>query len=97
MGRAERGRIVLIGPLSGSETKVDLRALMSRRLQVTGGALRKRNLLEKGDLTAEFGARLLPGLRAESRPRTSIGRSPLRMPSPPIASSGTAGTAGKSF
>jgi putative PIG3 family NAD(P)H quinone oxidoreductase len=61
---AEKGRIVLIGLLSGSETSIDLRGLMSKRLQVTGSVLRSRTLLEKADLTAEFRARVLPLLES---------------------------------
>ncbi len=57
---APRGRMVIVGTMSGSKLEVDLGALMSKRLRVHGTMLRSRALEEKAALTQEFARRMLP-------------------------------------
>ena len=66
---ATGGHWILIGLLGGSRTRIDLAALLTRRLTLAGTVLRSRSVEEKGDLTARFAARVLPRLAAgELRP-----------------------------
>ncbi|HEX4954083.1 MAG TPA: NAD(P)H-quinone oxidoreductase [Thermoanaerobaculia bacterium] len=51
---AERGRLVLIGLLGGARADLDLRAVLSRRLSITGSVLRPRSRVEKAELVAAF-------------------------------------------
>jgi NADPH:quinone reductase-like Zn-dependent oxidoreductase len=44
---APRGRLILVGLLAGSEARIDLRLLLTRRAQLTGTVLRSRPLEEK--------------------------------------------------
>ncbi len=60
----DRGRVVVLGLLSGSRTEVDLGTILRKRLTVVGSALRSRALEEKITLVQEFGARILPLLAA---------------------------------
>ena len=60
---AERGRLVLVGLVSGRKAEVDLGLILSRRLRVVGSVLRPRPREEKARLTAEFAAFALPRLR----------------------------------
>jgi len=57
---AERGRIVVIGLLSGSRCEIDLGLLMKKRATLVGSVLRSRSLDEKAALTREFAERMLP-------------------------------------
>lgn len=57
---APRGRMVIVGTMSGSKLEVDLGALMGKRLRVHGTMLRSRSLEEKATLTQEFARRMLP-------------------------------------
>lgn len=58
---AEDGRLVLIGALGGTKMdRLDLGVLMSRRLQITGAALRSMDVKRKVDLTERFAAYALP-------------------------------------
>src|SRR6185295_7371601 len=60
---AERGRLVLVGLMSGRQAEVDLGVVLSRRLRVIGSVLRPRPREEKARLTADFAAFALPRLR----------------------------------
>ena len=60
---AERGRLVLVGLVSGRRAEVDLGLILSRRLRVLGSVLRPRPRDEKARLTADFAAFALPRLR----------------------------------
>lgn len=61
---APRGRIVLVGTLSGGKVEVDLGVVMRKRLTVVGTVLRSRPLEEKIELTQAFARTLLPLLAA---------------------------------
>jgi NADPH:quinone reductase len=66
---APRGRLVLIGMLSGSRTEVDLAAIQRKRLRVVGTLLRSRPLEEKIAVTQSFARQVLPLLaRGQLRP-----------------------------
>lgn len=71
---AERGRIVVIGLLSGSRCEIDLGLLMKKRATLVGSVLRSRSLDEKAALTDQFVERVLP-LFSEGRLRAWIDRS----------------------
>lgn len=58
---AERGRHVVVGVPSGSETQISLRALMGRRASIRGTVLRARPLAEKRALAEAFVRDVLPG------------------------------------
>jgi NADPH:quinone reductase-like Zn-dependent oxidoreductase len=60
---AYRGRLVLVGLVSGRKAEVDLGPILSRRLKVIGSVLRARPREEKARLTADFAAFVLPRLR----------------------------------
>ena len=49
-----RGRLVFISTLSGSQTEIDLRHLMGRRLRLIGSVLRSRSLAEKVAVKEQF-------------------------------------------
>jgi len=57
---AERGRIVVVGTLSGSKLELDLSAVMRRRATVLGTVLRSRPDAEKAALSAAFTREVLP-------------------------------------
>jgi putative PIG3 family NAD(P)H quinone oxidoreductase len=57
------GRLVLIGLLGGRKVEVDLGAVLSRRLRITGSVLRPRSRAEKARLVEAFTAFALPRLR----------------------------------
>ena len=61
---APKGRLVIVGTLSGSRVEFDLGLLMRRRLTVTGTVLRSRPIEEKIALTQEFGRTILPMIAA---------------------------------
>ena len=60
------GRMVVIATLSGSQTELDLRQLMSKRLTLKGSTLRSRPLEERISLTKAFTKRF-GGALAEGR------------------------------
>jgi putative PIG3 family NAD(P)H quinone oxidoreductase len=60
---ANRGRLVLVGLVSGGKTELELGPIMSRRLRIVGSVLRARPREEKASLTADFAAFALPRLR----------------------------------
>ncbi|MEM6337965.1 MAG: NAD(P)H-quinone oxidoreductase [Bacteroidota bacterium] len=55
-----RGRLVLIGLLSGARAELDLSKLLLRRLRVIGSVLRSRSLAEKIDIRDRFMAEIFP-------------------------------------
>ncbi len=59
----DAGRLVLIGLLGGRKVDVDLGAVLSRRLRITGSVLRPRPRAEKARLVEAFAAFALPRLR----------------------------------
>jgi putative PIG3 family NAD(P)H quinone oxidoreductase len=60
---ANRGRLVLVGLVSGRRSEVDLGAILTRRLRVIGSVLRARSREEKAQLVSAFAAFALPRLR----------------------------------
>ncbi len=71
---AMRGRLVLIGLLAGPSANVDLRRVLSRRLNVRGTVLRARALDERIEFTTAFVQEVVP-LIAEGQLRAIIERS----------------------
>jgi putative PIG3 family NAD(P)H quinone oxidoreductase len=61
---AERGRVVVVGLLSGGRVEVDLARLLMRRVTVSGTVLRTRPLGEKIELLTRFRDAVLPALAA---------------------------------
>lgn len=59
---AARGRLVLVGTLSGSKLGIDLATLLRKRLTVVGTVLRSRPAEEKMILTQAFARSILPML-----------------------------------
>jgi putative PIG3 family NAD(P)H quinone oxidoreductase len=50
----QKGRLVFISTLGGSQAEIDLRALMGRRLRLIGSVLRSRSLEEKTEIKERF-------------------------------------------
>ncbi len=61
---ALRGRLVLVGTMSGAKVEADLGALMRKRLTVIGTVLRSRPIEEKIELVQSFAKTMLPLLAA---------------------------------
>jgi putative PIG3 family NAD(P)H quinone oxidoreductase len=61
---ALRGRIVLVGTMSGTKVEADLGAIMRKRLTVIGTVLRSRQIEEKIELVQSFSRTILPLLAA---------------------------------
>ena len=61
---APRGRLVLVGTMSGAKVEADLSALMRKRLTVVGTVLRSRPVEEKIELVQSFSRTMLPLLAA---------------------------------
>jgi putative PIG3 family NAD(P)H quinone oxidoreductase len=59
---AIRGRLVVVGTLSGSKVGIDLGLLLRKRLRVVGTVLRSRAAEEKMTLTQAFARSILPML-----------------------------------
>ena len=57
---AVEGRLVLIALMGGAQAEVNLAALMSRRLTLTGSTLRARSVEQKAAIAAELRARVWP-------------------------------------
>ncbi|HEY7414653.1 MAG TPA: NAD(P)H-quinone oxidoreductase [Ktedonobacteraceae bacterium] len=55
-----RGRLVFLSTLGGVQANVDLRLVMSKRLQISGCTLRARSLEEKMAVTRRFATHVLP-------------------------------------
>ena len=66
---ATGGRHIVVGVPGGAVTKIDLRAMMSRRVTLRGTVLRARPVEEKASLAEAFEARVLPMFSAgQARP-----------------------------
>jgi putative PIG3 family NAD(P)H quinone oxidoreductase len=57
---AYKGRLVIIGVISGIKAELNLALMMVKRQQIIGSVLRSRPIDEKGEITAEFIRRALP-------------------------------------
>jgi NADPH:quinone reductase len=57
---AYKGRLVLIGVISGIKAELNLALMMVKRQQIIGSVLRSRPVSEKGEIVAEFTRRALP-------------------------------------
>lgn len=55
-----KGRLVLIGLLSGAKSEIDLTLVLRKRLRLIGSVLRSRTLHEKIAITAAFKEKVLP-------------------------------------
>jgi putative PIG3 family NAD(P)H quinone oxidoreductase len=55
-----KGRLVVIGVISGIKAELNLALMMVKRQQIIGSVLRSRPVAEKGDIIAEFTRRALP-------------------------------------
>jgi putative PIG3 family NAD(P)H quinone oxidoreductase len=55
-----KGRLVVIGVVSGIKAELNLALMMVKRQQIIGSVLRSRPVAEKGDIVAEFTRRALP-------------------------------------
>jgi putative PIG3 family NAD(P)H quinone oxidoreductase len=63
------GRLLQIGLMGGSKAQITLRAIMQRRLTLTGSVLRPRSVHEKGAIARELEENVWPLLaRGEARP-----------------------------
>lgn len=61
---AVRGRLVLVGTMSGAKAEADLGAILRKRLTVIGTVLRSRPIEEKIELVQAFAHTMLPLLAA---------------------------------
>lgn len=57
---AYKGRLVVIGVISGIKAELNLALMMVKRQQIIGSVLRSRPIEEKGEIVAEFTRRALP-------------------------------------
>ena len=55
-----KGKLVIIGIISGIKAELNLALMMVKRQQIIGSVLRSRPVTEKGDIIAEFTRRALP-------------------------------------
>ncbi len=55
-----KGRLVIIGVVSGIKAELNLALMMVKRQQIIGSVLRSRPVAEKGEIIAEFTRRALP-------------------------------------
>jgi len=55
-----RGKLVIIGVVSGIKAELNLALMMVKRQQIIGSVLRSRPVAEKGEIVAEFTRRTLP-------------------------------------
>lgn len=55
-----KGRLVIIGVISGIKAELNLALMMVKRQQIIGSVLRSRPVVEKGEIVAEFTRRALP-------------------------------------
>ena len=56
----QKGRLVQLALMSGSEITMDLRPILQKRLSIIGSTLRSRSLLEKRQITQRFKENYLP-------------------------------------
>lgn len=57
---AYKGRLVLIGVISGIKAELNLALMMVKRQQIIGSVLRSRPVAEKAEIVAEFTRRAMP-------------------------------------
>jgi NADPH:quinone reductase-like Zn-dependent oxidoreductase len=57
---AYKGRLVIIGVISGIKAELNLALMMVKRQQIIGSVLRSRPVPEKSEIVAEFTRRALP-------------------------------------
>lgn len=57
---AYKGKLVIIGVISGIKAELNLALMMVKRQQIIGSVLRSRPVAEKGEIVAEFTRRALP-------------------------------------
>jgi putative PIG3 family NAD(P)H quinone oxidoreductase len=57
---AYKGKLVVIGVISGIKAELNLALMMVKRQQIIGSVLRSRPVSEKGEIVAEFTRRALP-------------------------------------
>jgi putative PIG3 family NAD(P)H quinone oxidoreductase len=57
---AYRGRLVVIGVISGIKAELNLALMMVKRQQIIGSVLRSRPVAEKAEIVAEFTRRAMP-------------------------------------
>jgi NADPH2:quinone reductase len=57
---AYKGRLVVIGVISGIKAELNLAVMMVKRQQIVGSVIRSRPVAEKGEIVAEFTRRALP-------------------------------------
>ena len=57
---AYKGKLVVIGVISGIKAELNLALMMVKRQQIIGSVLRSRPVSEKGEIIAEFTQRALP-------------------------------------
>ncbi len=57
---APRGRLVLVGLLSGARAEIDLGLVLRKRLEIIGTVLRSRPIEEKIDATQRFAREIVP-------------------------------------
>jgi len=55
-----KGRLVVIGVISGIKAELNLALMMVKRQQIIGSVLRSRPVPEKGEIVAEFVRRAIP-------------------------------------
>jgi putative PIG3 family NAD(P)H quinone oxidoreductase len=55
-----KGKLVVIGVISGIKAELNLALMMVKRQQIIGSVLRSRPVAEKGEIVAEFTRRALP-------------------------------------
>lgn len=55
-----KGKLVVIGVISGIKAELNLALMMVKRQQIIGSVLRSRPVSEKGEIIAEFTKRALP-------------------------------------
>ncbi|MCD6527496.1 MAG: NAD(P)H-quinone oxidoreductase [Desulfuromonas sp.] len=55
-----KGKLVIIGIISGIKAELNLALMMVKRQQIIGSVLRSRPVAEKGDIIAEFNRRAMP-------------------------------------
>jgi putative PIG3 family NAD(P)H quinone oxidoreductase len=55
-----KGKLVIIGVISGIKAELNLALMMVKRQQIIGSVLRSRPVSEKGEIVAEFTRRALP-------------------------------------
>ena len=61
---ADDGRLVFINTMGGRESTVDFRALMARRLTITGSTLRPRSVAFKGEIAKSLREKIWPHIEA---------------------------------